>query len=54
MSESSEQSLASNWQKGLHTNFDKASIHEMIAAKYDAGEMVREYKKYFYHAEKIT
>lgn len=54
LSDPSDHSLANNWLKALHTHFDRASIHEMIAAKYDAKEMVLEYKKYLENAEKVT
>ncbi len=47
LSGSDDKSLAENWQKGIHARFDKASIHAMIASKYDAKAMVMEYKKYF-------
>jgi len=46
LSGSDDLSLADNWQRGLLANFDKSSIHAMIAEKYDAKAMVQEYKKY--------
>jgi len=47
LSATDEGSLAKNWGKALNRNFDPQGIHALIAEKFDAKLMVKEYKKYF-------